>query len=120
LDDASGDYKAEVMKAEDPLFILDTSGSAEQPKGMVHNTAVNMLYTAYTFKNVFQYKEDDVYWSAADIGWIIGYSYLVYVLLANGATAVVIFEGVPINEEAMHWCNHSIGKKKSPIKDTWW
>ena len=134
-----------------------------------------MVYTAYTFKNVFQYKEDDVYWCTADIGWITGHSYIVYGPLANGATTVM-FEGVPsypdfgrfweivekhkvnqfytaptairalakhelrimlknmiyhllkvlgsvgepINEEAWHWYNDNIGKKKSPIVDTWW
>ena len=174
LDDASKACKAEIMDAEDPLFILYTSGSTGKPKGMVHSTAGYMVYTAYTFKNVFQYKEGDVYWCTADIGWITGHSYIVYGPLANGATTVM-FEGVPsypdfgrfweivekhkvnqfytaptairalakegldvvekhdlsslkvlgsvgepINEEAWHWYNDNIGKKKSPIVDTWW
>jgi acetyl-CoA synthetase len=174
LDTASTHCDAEVMDAEDPLFILYTSGSTGKPKGMVHSTAGYMVYAAYTFKNVFQYKEDDVYWCTADIGWITGHSYIVYGPLANGATTVM-FEGVPsypdfgrfwevvekhkvnqfytaptairalakqgaalvdaydlsslkvlgsvgepINEEAWHWYNDNIGKKKSPIVDTWW
>lgn len=174
LDEASTACKAEVMNAEDPLFILYTSGSTGMPKGMVHTTAGYMVYTAYTFKNVFQYRENDVYWCTADIGWITGHSYIVYGPLANGATTVM-FEGVPsypdfgrfweivekhkinqfytaptairalakqgtelvekydlsslktlgsvgepINEEAWHWYNDNIGKKKSPIVDTWW
>ena len=174
LDSASNDCKPEIMDAEDPLFILYTSGSTGKPKGMVHTTAGYMVYTAYTFKNVFQYKEDDIYWCTADIGWITGHSYIVYGPLANGATTVM-FEGVPhypdfgrfwqiiekhkvnqfytaptairalakqnisfaedqdlsslkvlgsvgepINEEAWHWYNDIIGKKRSPIVDTWW
>jgi len=94
LDVASEDCIPEVMNAEDPLFILYTSGSTGMPKGMVHSTAGYMVYTAYTFKNVFQYEEEDIYWCTADIGWITGHSYIVYGPLANGATTV-IFEGVP-------------------------
>ncbi|MDD7887781.1 acetate--CoA ligase [Flavivirga sp. 57AJ16] len=174
LDAASTDCKAALMNAEDPLFILYTSGSTGLPKGMVHTTAGYMVYTAYSFKNAFQYKEDDVYWCTADIGWITGHSYIVYGPLANGATTIM-FEGVPsypdfgrfweiiekhkvnqfytaptairalakqglelvekydlstlkvlgsvgepINEEAWHWYNDNVGKKKSPIVDTWW
>ncbi len=174
LDDAYADYMAEVMDAEDPLFILYTSGSTGKPKGMVHTTAGYMVYTAYTFKNAFQYREEDVYWCTADIGWITGHSYIIYGPLANGATTVM-FEGVPsypdfgrfwevvekhkvnqfytaptairalakenldfvekydlsslkvlgsvgepINEEAWHWYNNNVGKKNSPIIDTWW
>ena len=94
LDDASIQCTPLVMDAEDPLFILYTSGSTGQPKGMVHTTAGYMVYTAYTFKNVFQYKTDDIYWCTADIGWITGHSYIVYGPLLNGATTVM-FEGVP-------------------------
>ncbi len=94
LDDAYKDCVPEIMNAEDPLFILYTSGSTGMPKGMLHTTAGYMVYTAYTFKNVFQYKEDDIYWCTADIGWITGHSYIVYGPLANGATTVM-FEGVP-------------------------
>ena len=94
LDEAYSDCVAEIMDSEDPLFILYTSGSTGRPKGMMHTTGGYMVYTAYTFKNVFQYKEDDVYWCTADIGWITGHSYIVYGPLANGATTVM-FEGVP-------------------------
>ena len=174
LDEAYHDCVPEIMDAEDPLFILYTSGSTGRPKGMVHTTAGYMVYTAYTFKNVFQYREDDVYWCTADIGWITGHSYIVYGPLANGATTLM-FEGVPsypdfgrlwqvvekhkvnqfytaptairalakerldfsenydlsslkilgsvgepINEEAWHWYDENIGKRKCPIVDTWW
>ncbi|WP_075343376.1 acetate--CoA ligase [Tenacibaculum agarivorans] len=174
LDKASTECTAEIMNAEDPLFILYTSGSTGKPKGMLHTTAGYMVYTAYTFKNVFQYRGNDVYWCTADIGWITGHSYIVYGPLANGATTVM-FEGVPsypdysrfwqivekhkvnqfytaptairalakeglshvesndlsslkilgtvgepINEEAWHWYDDNIGKRKSPIVDTWW
>ncbi len=94
LDQASDNNVAEIMDAEDPLFILYTSGSTGKPKGMVHTTAGYMVYTAYTFKNVFNYEENDVFWCTADIGWITGHSYILYGPLLNGATTV-IFEGVP-------------------------
>ncbi|MGB3776483.1 MAG: acetate--CoA ligase, partial [Leeuwenhoekiella sp.] len=174
MDAAEKSCEPEIMDAEDPLFILYTSGSTGTPKGMVHTTAGYMVYTAFTFKNVFQYTEDDIYWCTADIGWITGHSYIVYGPLANGATTVM-FEGVPsypdygrfweivekhkitqfytaptairalakenlefvekfdlsslkvlgtvgepINEEAWHWYDENIGKKKCPIVDTWW
>lgn len=94
LDAASPECKAEEMDAEDPLFILYTSGSTGKPKGMVHTTGGYMVYTAYSFKNVFQYRKGDIYWCTADIGWITGHSYIVYGPLCNGATTLM-FEGVP-------------------------
>ena len=94
LDKAEVDNSFEIMDAEDPLFILYTSGSTGKPKGMLHTCGGYMVYTGYTFKNVFNYRENDVFWCTADIGWITGHSYAVYGALVNGATTV-IFEGIP-------------------------
>ncbi|WP_417429220.1 acetate--CoA ligase [Halpernia sp.] len=171
---ASPDFVTKIMDAEDPLFILYTSGSTGKPKGMLHTTAGYMVFTSYTFKNVFDYQENDIYWCTADIGWVTGHSYILYGPLVNGATTV-IFEGVPtfpnpdrfweviekhkitqfytaptairalakegyewiekhdlsslrvigsvgepINDEAWHWYNDHVGKRKCPIVDTWW
>ncbi len=85
---------AEIMDAEDPLFILYTSGSTGRPKGVLHTTAGYMVYSAYTFRNVFQYSDGDIYFCAADIGWITGHSYIVYGPLLEGATSLM-FEGIP-------------------------
>ncbi len=167
-------FPAEEMDAEDPLFILYTSGSTGKPKGVVHSIAGYMVWTTYTFVNVFQYKPGEVHFCTADIGWITGHSYIVYGPLSAGATSLM-FEGIPtypdagrfwdivdkhkvnilytaptairslmgfgmeplkgkdlsslrilgtvgepINEEAWHWYDENIGKKKCPIVDTWW
>ena len=92
--DKSSECKAEVMDSEDMLFILYTSGSTGKPKGVVHTTGGYMVYSAYTFSNVFQYDKDDIYWCTADVGWITGHSYIVYGPLLCGATSLM-FEGVP-------------------------
>ncbi|TDW99536.1 acetate--CoA ligase [Dinghuibacter silviterrae] len=168
------DFPAETMDAEDPLFILYTSGSTGKPKGVVHSSAGYMIYTNYSFVNVFQNKPGDVHFCTADIGWITGHSYIVYGPLSAGATSLM-FEGIPtfpdagrfwaivdkykvnilytaptairslmvfgtdfvtpykldslrvlgtvgepINEEAWHWYDEQIGKKRCPIVDTWW
>lgn len=84
----------EIMDSEDPLFILYTSGSTGKPKGVVHSTAGYMVYAYYTFLNVFQYQEDDIFWCTADIGWITGHTYMVYGPLLNGST-ILMFEGIP-------------------------
>ena len=165
---------AVAMEAEDPLFILYTSGSTGKPKGVVHSSAGYMLWTNYTFVNVFQYQPGQVHFCTADIGWITGHSYILYGPLSAGATSVM-FEGIPtwpdagrfwdivdkykvnilytaptairslmgfglqplegkalsslqvlgtvgepINEEAWHWYDEHIGKKRCPIVDTWW
>jgi acetyl-CoA synthetase len=162
------------MDAEDPLFILYTSGSTGKPKGVVHSVAGYMIYTNYTFVNVFQYQPNDLFFCTADIGWITGHSYIIYGPLSAGGTSLM-FEGIPtfpdagrfwdiidkfkvnilytaptairslmsfglgpvkdhdlsslkilgtvgepINEEAWHWYDEHIGKKKCPIVDTWW
>ena len=90
----SDECKPEIMDAEDPLFILYTSGSTGKPKGMVHTCAGYMVYASYTFKNIFQYETNDIYWCTADIGWITGHSYIIYGPLCNGATTLM-FEGIP-------------------------
>ena len=87
-------FEAEVMEAEDPLFILYTSGSTGKPKGVVHSTAGYMVYTNYTFINIFQYQTNDIFFCTADIGWVTGHSYLLYGPLSAGATTV-LFEGIP-------------------------
>ncbi|NPU83807.1 MAG: acetate--CoA ligase [Syntrophaceae bacterium] len=91
---ASADCPPEWMDAEDPLFILYTSGSTGKPKGVMHTTGGYLVFVAYTHKMIFDYKEEDVYWCTADIGWVTGHSYIVYGPLCNGATSVM-FEGVP-------------------------
>lgn len=168
------DFPAEEMDAEDPLFILYTSGSTGKPKGVVHTVAGYLLFTNYTFVNVFQYEPGDIHFCTADIGWITGHSYILYGPLSAGATSLM-FEGIPtwpdagrlwtitdkykvnvlytaptairslmgfgeeplkgkdlsslkvlgtvgepINEEAWHWYDEHIGKKRCPIVDTWW
>lgn len=94
IDGVSTTNKAEVMDSEDMLFILYTSGSTGKPKGVVHTVGGYMVYTHYTFRNVFQYNHGDIYWCTADVGWITGHSYIVYGPLLAGATTVM-FEGIP-------------------------
>ncbi|XP_077078251.1 acyl-CoA synthetase short chain family member 2 like [Siphateles boraxobius] len=95
MEGVSDECEPEWMDSEDPLFILYTSGSTGKPKGVVHTVTGYMLYTSLTFKYVFDYHHEDVYWCTADIGWITGHSYITYGPLANGATSV-LFEGVPV------------------------
>ena len=94
IEGQSDENEAEVMDSEDLLFVLYTSGSTGKPKGVVHSIAGYMIYTYYSFVNVFQYQMDDIYWCTADIGWITGHSYIVYGPLLAGATTLM-FEGVP-------------------------
>lgn len=99
MEGVSEKHVAEEMDSEDPLFILYTSGSTGKPKGVVHTTGGYMVYTKYSFENVFQYAPGDVYWCTADIGWITGHSYIVYGPLLAGATTLM-FEGVPTYPDA--------------------
>ena len=96
---ASDDCPPEVMSAEDPLFILYTSGSTGKPKGVLHTTAGYLLGAAMTHRYVFDYKDGDIYWCTADVGWVTGHSYIVYGPLANGAVTLM-FEGVPTYPDA--------------------
>lgn len=97
--EASSDCSPEEMDAEDPLFILYTSGSTGKPKGVLHTTGGYQLYAAITHKYVFDYKDGDIYWCTADVGWVTGHTYIVYGPLANGATSMM-FEGVPTYPDA--------------------
>ncbi len=99
LKEVGKDCPAEEMDAEDPLFILYTSGSTGKPKGVVHTCGGYMVFCDYTFRNVFQYEESDIYWCTADIGWVTGHSYIVYGPLSAGATTLM-FEGVPTFPDA--------------------
>jgi len=94
MDKVDADCPVEVMNSEDPLFILYTSGSTGKPKGVVHTCGGYMVYADFSFRNVFQCEEEDVYWCTADIGWITGHTYIVYGPLLTGATTTM-FEGVP-------------------------
>ncbi|MEL0298645.1 MAG: AMP-binding protein, partial [Gammaproteobacteria bacterium] len=96
---ASDDCPPEAMNAEDPLFILYTSGSTGKPKGVLHTTAGYLLGAAMTHRYVFDYKDGDIYWCTADVGWVTGHSYIVYGPLANGAVTLM-FEGVPTYPDA--------------------
>ena len=99
VDSASSECEPVWVDAEDPLFILYTSGSTGKPKGVLHTTAGYMIYTATTFKYIFDYHDGDIWWCTADIGWITGHSYIVYGPLCMGATSVM-FEGVPTYPDA--------------------
>jgi acetyl-CoA synthetase len=99
MENASADCDPVWLDAEDPLFILYTSGSTGKPKGVLHTTGGYMVYTATTFKYIFDYHDGDVWWCTADIGWITGHSYIVYGPLANGAVSIM-FEGVPTYPDA--------------------
>jgi acetyl-CoA synthetase len=94
----SNECEAEEMDSEDMLFILYTSGSTGKPKGVVHTCGGYMVYSAYTFANVFQYESDEIFWCTADVGWVTGHSYIIYGPLANGATTLM-FEGIPTYPE---------------------
>ena len=98
-DKVNDENPAATMDAEDPLFILYTSGSTGKPKGVVHTTAGYMVYAAYTFKNVFQYEDKDIYCCTADVGWVTGHTYIVYGPLLNGGITIM-FEGVPTYPDA--------------------
>jgi len=100
----SANCEVEVMDSEDVLFILYTSGSTGKPKGVVHSCGGYMLYTEYSFRNVFQYEDGDIYWCTADIGWITGHSYIIYGPLLAGATTIM-FEGVPTYPDAGRFWN---------------
>ncbi|MDX1711088.1 MAG: acetate--CoA ligase, partial [Rhodovibrionaceae bacterium] len=103
IEKASDDCPCEEMDAEDPLFILYTSGSTGKPKGVLHTTGGYLVYTSMTHQYVFDYKDGEIYWCTADVGWVTGHSYIVYGPLANGATTL-IFEGVPNYPDASrHW-----------------
>ena len=99
LQKVNHDCDAEIMDSEDPLFVLYTSGSTGKPKGVQHHCGGYMVYAEYSFRNVFQYEEDDIYWCTADIGWITGHSYIIYGPLLSGATTIM-FEGVPTFPDA--------------------
>ncbi len=99
LAEQSADCPCEWVDSEDPLFILYTSGSTGKPKGVLHTTGGYMVYTAVTFKNIFDYHDGDIWWCTADIGWVTGHSYIVYGPLAVGATSMM-FEGVPTYPDA--------------------
>ena len=94
IDGESQDCEPEVMNAEDPLFLLYTSGSTGKPKGVLHTTGGYITYALSTFRDVFDIKEDDVYWCTADVGWVTGHTYATYAPLANGTTTLM-FEGIP-------------------------
>ena len=100
--DVSDKCVAEEMNAEDPLFILYTSGSTGKPKGVLHTTGGYMVYASMTHQYIFDYKNKDIYWCTADIGWVTGHSYIIYGPLANGATTIM-FEGVPNYPDSSRW-----------------
>ncbi|MDO9187008.1 MAG: acetate--CoA ligase [Bacteroidia bacterium] len=104
IKNVSNNCPAEIMDAEDMLFILYTSGSTGKPKGVVHTTAGYMIFVDYTFRNVFQYNDGDVFWCTADVGWITGHSYLIYGPLLAGATTLM-FEGIPTYPDAGRFWN---------------
>ena len=99
---ASSNCEPEEMNAEDPLFILYTSGSTGKPKGVLHTTGGYMVYASMTHQYIFNYKNNDIYWCSADIGWVTGHSYIIYGPLANGATTIM-FEGVPNYPDVSRW-----------------
>ena len=102
IKDVPDKCSAEEMNAEDPLFILYTSGSTGKPKGVLHTTGGYMVYASMTHQYIFDYKNKDIYWCTADIGWVTGHSYIIYGPLANGATTIM-FEGVPNYPDSSRW-----------------